>query len=120
MDEWISADPRQVLPGLNLLANDGDPQAQLLLGQLLINGAGISRNPDRAFHWFKTAAEARLPMAINMARGCHEYGLGTPVDRPTAFEWRSCASSRGSKTSPLPARAPEWQKTITMASGCAL
>ena len=87
VDEWLHTDPHQVLPGLSLLAHDGDPQAQLLLGQLLINGAGISRNPDRAFHWFKTAAEARLPMAINMVGRCHEYGLGTPVDLEEAARW---------------------------------
>jgi TPR repeat protein len=87
VDEWLHTDPRQVLPGLSLLAHDGDSQAQLLLGQLLINGVGTSRDPDRAFHWFKTAAEARLPMAINMVGRCHEYGLGTPVDLEEAARW---------------------------------
>jgi len=87
MEEWIGTDPRQVLPGLSLLAHDGDPQAQLLLGQPLINGAGTSRNPVRALYWFKEAARARLPMAINMVGRCHEHGLGTPVDYEEAARW---------------------------------
>ena len=87
VDEWINTDPRQVVPGLSLLAHDGDPQAQLILGQLLINGAGIARNPDRALHWFREAAQARLPMAINMVGRCHEFGLGTPVNLEEAAKW---------------------------------
>jgi len=76
----LPTDPRHLLPGLSLLAHDGDSHAQLLLGQLLINGVGASRDPDRALHWFQQAARARLPMAINMVGRCHEYGLGTPVN----------------------------------------
>ena len=87
VDEWLHTDPRRVLPGLSLLAHDGDSQAQLLLGQLLINGVGATRNPQRAFYWFMEAARARLPMAINMVGRCHEHGLGTPVDYEEAAKW---------------------------------
>jgi len=93
MDECISTDARRVLPGLSLLAHDGDPQAQLLLGQLLINGAGTARNADRALYWFKEAARARLPMAINMVGRCHECGLGTPVDYEEAARWYQRAAA---------------------------
>src|ERR1700753_2196873 len=95
VDEWLHTDPRQVLPGLSLLAHDGDPQAQLLLGQLLINGAGVSRNPDRALYWFKEAARARLPTAINMVGRCHEHGLGTAVDFEEAAKWYQRAAGFG-------------------------
>lgn len=93
VDEWLHTDPRHVLPGLSLLAHDGDSQAQLLLGQLLINGVGTYRDPDRALHWFQEAARARLPMAINMVGRCHEYGLGTPVNYEEAAKWYHRAAS---------------------------
>jgi uncharacterized protein len=87
VDEWLHTDPRSVIPGLSLLAHDGDSQAQLLLGQLLINGVGASRDPVRALHWFMEAARALHPMAINMVGRCHEYGLGTPVNFEEAAKW---------------------------------
>ncbi len=80
VEELLRADPRRALAELSRRAHDGDPQAQLLLGQLLINGVGASCNPSRALHWFQAAARSRVPMAINMVGRCHEYGLGTQVD----------------------------------------
>lgn len=87
VDEWLHTDPRGILPGLSLLAHDGDSQAQLLLGQLLSNGVGAARDPERALHWFMEAARARHPLAINMVGRCHEHGLGTPVNYEEAAKW---------------------------------
>src|SRR5262249_16063188 len=81
--EEIKALLRSDTPGaieyLRTFAEYGEPQLQLLLGQLLINGVGARRDPHEALKWFRAAARARVPMAMNMVGRCHENGLGTPV-----------------------------------------
>ena len=83
----LKSDQCAAVDRLRPLAQRGDPQAQLLLGQLSINGAGVECNPDDALRWFRRAAHAKVPMAMNMVGRCHEYGLGTPVDYSEAAHW---------------------------------
>jgi TPR repeat protein len=83
----LQSDPVSAVARARRYAEDGEPQMQLLLGQLLINGVGTKRDAREALRWFRTAAAARVPMAINMVGRCHEYGLGTPVDYEAAARW---------------------------------
>lgn len=72
---------------LRTQARLGDAQAQLALGQLLINGVGTRLDAREALHWFHEAADAGVPMAMNMVGRCHEYGFGIPVDYVQAACW---------------------------------
>ena len=83
----LSSSPSHAVAELRCLAVDGDPGAQLLLGQLLVNGVGGARDVHAAFRWFKAAAGAQVPMAMNMVGRCYEYGLGTAVDYAAAARW---------------------------------
>ncbi len=87
IEALLLSDPRAAADRLRPLAQNGDRQAQLLLGQLLINGVGMERDPAGALHWFQRSARAKVPMAMNMVGRCHEYGLGTAVDYPLAAHW---------------------------------
>ncbi len=87
IEALLKSDPPAAVERLRPLAQRADPQAQLLLGQLLVNGVGTQRNPGEALRWFRRAARAKVPMAMNMVGRCHEYGLGTAVDYPLAAHW---------------------------------
>jgi hypothetical protein len=83
----LTRNPGGAVQRLRILAQESQPHAQLLLGQLLINGIGAIADPHEAFQWFLAAAHARVPMAMNMVGRCHENGLGTPVDYAAAARW---------------------------------
>jgi uncharacterized protein len=76
----LATHPAAAVSRLRTYAQGGDAQAQLALGQLLINGVGSRLDVREALGWFRAAADAGVPMAINMLGRCHEYGFGVPVD----------------------------------------
>lgn len=90
---FLASNPSHAIAQLRPLAFDGDPQAQLLLGQLLVNGVGATRDLHGALRWFKAAAQAQIPLAMNMVGRCYEYGLGTGVDYMAAARWYYRAAS---------------------------
>ncbi|WP_455926330.1 tetratricopeptide repeat protein [Pseudomonas putida] len=61
-------------------ASLGDSEAQAILGQLLLDGQGIERDPRLALTWFRIAAGQGHAMAINMTGRCLELGWGCTVD----------------------------------------
>lgn len=87
IERLLERDPTTAVERLRDYAERGEPQLQLLLGQLLINGVGAPRAPREALRWFRAAARARVPMAMNMVGRCYEYGLGTAVDYAQAAHW---------------------------------
>jgi len=38
------------------LAEQGNPDAQLILGKMYLKGQGVLKDPDQAIHWFKASA----------------------------------------------------------------
>lgn len=83
----LSTNPVAAVSRLRTAAQRGDAQAQLALGQLLINGVGTRLDIREALSWFLIAADAGVPMAMNMLGRCHEYGFGVPVDYVQAACW---------------------------------
>ncbi len=88
----LQTDPPAAITRLRAHAQQGEPQSQLALGQLLVNGVGTPRDETQALRWFHKAATSRVPMAMNMVGRCHEYGLGTCVDYEQAAQWYYRAS----------------------------
>jgi TPR repeat protein len=91
--ELVRTDPRRAIEKLTCRPLSVDPQAQLLLGQLLINGAGGTIDAAEAFYLFQLSASAGIAMAMNMAGRCHEYGLGTPENQCKAAAWYRSAAA---------------------------
>jgi hypothetical protein len=60
--------------------------AQALLGQILLDGAGIEQDPSLAMTWFQIAARNGHAMAHNMLGRCHEHGWGCEPDAAKAAE----------------------------------
>ena len=67
--EWVQAAARL-----------GHAEAQLVLGQWLLDGNGGPRNPELALQWFLRAAAQQHPMGLNMAGRCYENGWSGAVD----------------------------------------
>nr|WP_235489706.1 tetratricopeptide repeat protein [Achromobacter sp. DMS1] len=76
-------------------ADMGLTEAQAIYGQMLLDGAGIGRDPVQALSWFKRAAHADHLMSINMVGRCYENGWGVPRDEVVAAYWFRLAADRG-------------------------
>jgi uncharacterized protein len=87
VEDLLKRDPEAAVCYLRAAAERGEPQAQLLLGELLINGVGAPRNPKEALRQFRAAAHSLVPMAMNMVGRCYEYGLGVSTDLEEAATW---------------------------------
>jgi hypothetical protein len=70
-------------------------EAQTIYGQMLLDGAGVERDPEQGLTWFKRAAHADHPMAINMVGRCYENGWGVPRDDTVAAYWFRLAADKG-------------------------
>jgi TPR repeat protein len=91
----LSAGPAQIAPWLKSAALYGNVQAQVALGQMLLDGAGVAEDPKAALAWFIRAAQAGCPEGMNMAGRCLENGWGTPVDLTAAAQWYRQAAAKG-------------------------
>ncbi|TVV70565.1 tetratricopeptide repeat protein [Sphingomonas solaris] len=76
-------------------AHAGVAEAQLLYGQLLLDGNGVAADPAAALGWFGRAAAAGNLMALNMVGRCHDLGWGTAPDKARAADCYLAAARRG-------------------------
>ena len=83
----MTADTLSIAQKLQAAAQDGDAEAQAVLGQWLLDGRDGSADPAQAFQWFLKSAAQQHAMGMNMAGRCHENGWGTPVDFFAAANW---------------------------------
>lgn len=74
----------------------GVPDAQVLYGQLLLDGHRVERSPLHALHWFERAALSGHAEAMNMVGRCLDQGWGMPADAASAERWFRAAAERGS------------------------
>lgn len=65
---------------LETAAAYGIVEAQVMLGQRLLDGNGVPRDQTAARRWFAAAAAADYPPGLNMEARCHERGWGGPPD----------------------------------------
>ena len=73
----------------------GHADAQTILGQWLLDGHGVARNPTEALAWFLKAATQGQAMGMNMAGRCFENGWGTDADTFIAANWYRQAAGKG-------------------------
>jgi hypothetical protein len=69
--------------------------AQALLGQILLDGNGIERDPKLAMVWFQIAANRGHSQAQNMLGRCHEHGWGCVADPQKAATHYQMAAIAG-------------------------
>ncbi|NWK99029.1 sel1 repeat family protein [Sphingobium lactosutens] len=91
----LAGPPEDVAALLLEAAEAGHDEAQLLAGQIHLDGRGVGRNPAEALRWFGLAAKAGNAMAMNMVGRCCEHGWGTAMDKGLAAQWYASAADHG-------------------------
>jgi TPR repeat protein len=66
--EGLKGENKAKMKELNIMAVQGDPQAQYYLGKMYAHGIGVNKNPDVAVDWLNKAAfvgvlEAEIELA---------------------------------------------------------
>ena len=68
------------------LAEEGDVEAQVLLGRMFAWGRGVPRDQSEAVKWFRKAAEQGHGLAQSILGLRYAYGRGVPQDDSRAIE----------------------------------
>jgi hypothetical protein len=76
----LEGDPREAADWVRCAAECGLSAAQVRLGRMLLEGAGMPRDEAAALQWFARAAAQQDPEAVNMVGRCYENGWGVPAD----------------------------------------
>tara|TARA_B110001450_G_scaffold226441_1_gene225194 strand:- start:397 stop:1092 length:696 start_codon:yes stop_codon:yes gene_type:complete len=77
------------------LAENGNSQAQEMLGIVFQQGLGGAKNYEEAFMWTNLAAQQGSPTAQNRLGDYFLKGLGITENRNQAMEWFKLASEQG-------------------------
>lgn len=77
------------------LAGGGLVEAQLALGQILLDGVLLPHDPRAALGWFLAAARQGSAMGDNMVGRCCELGWGMPAAPVEALRWYRRAAQAG-------------------------
>ncbi|PTQ71773.1 hypothetical protein C8K61_104325 [Pseudomonas sp. GV071] len=92
----LEGDPGQAAHAILNAAREGVLEAQTMLGQLLLEGRGIQRDPALARTWFQIAARQGHAMAHNMLGRCLDQGWGGEANIEQAAEHYRQAADSGS------------------------
>jgi len=77
------------------LADQGDPDAQVNLGNLYMRGLGVAQDYAAAFDWYRKAADQNNAVAEGKLGILHYYGLGTIRDSDQAAKCFRKAAEQG-------------------------
>lgn len=77
------------------LADNGDPQAEFVLGEMYRKGQGLVKSMDDALPWLNKAAEAGHAGAQNVLGQLYETGDGVEQNFDTALQWFQRAAESG-------------------------
>ncbi|NIP94650.1 MAG: sel1 repeat family protein [Akkermansiaceae bacterium] len=75
------------IQSLSKMAEEGDPRAQLQLGNRFSSGAGVPQDLAEAAKWFRAAAEQGQPDAAYNLAMMYESGHGVNEDPEEAQKW---------------------------------
>lgn len=76
-------------------AESGNTDAQFEIGLMYESGCGVKPDYERAFHWYRKAANAGHPSAQNNLGGLYLHGLGTTQSDEDAVKWYFRAAVAG-------------------------
>lgn len=78
----------------------GESEAENILGKLgkvYLNGDGVKPDLEKAFGYYKTAADGGYVEAFYYVGTCYYYGNGVPEDKALAKSWIQKAADAGDK-----------------------
>jgi len=82
-----------------LLAEQGDAQAQTLLGSMYANGEGVPEDDAKALCLYTKAAKQGVAQAQCYRGAMYAKGLGVPDDYVRGYAWVSIAAAQGNAQS---------------------
>jgi TPR repeat protein len=91
----LASNPARAAQAIVAAAGQNLIEAQALLGQILLDGKGIERDPGLALKWFGIAASRGHLMARNMLGRCHEHGWGCTANPSVAAGHYRLAATEG-------------------------
>lgn len=119
--EYVAYDRADITSALSAwrpLAEQGDLQAQVIVGEILERGLGVAPDYAAAAQWYRRAAEAGDRRAQVNLGYLLERGLGLSADPGAALEWyrraagREVAVALDSGPAPVSTTPPEEQAEI--------
>ena len=78
-------------------AEQGDAEAQTILGACYLNGAGVPENKTEAIKWLRMAAEQGNALAQGALGVCYFRGDGVPENKTEAIKWFRMAAEQGNE-----------------------
>ncbi|MCB4805568.1 TPR repeat protein [Methylobacterium brachiatum] len=91
----LDCHPELAVRWIQFAAERGFKTAQLVLGQMHLDGRGVSCDPVIAYSWFERAARIGSLDARNMLGRCHEFGWGVTADHAAAMTHYRKAAAAG-------------------------
>jgi len=89
-EDWFEA-----IKELRPLAERGNAEALVLLGNMYMDGNGVIQSYDEARRLYRRAAELDHAEAQVILAVIYEKGLGAEADSEEAFKWFKRAAERG-------------------------
>jgi localization factor PodJL len=80
---------------INAAAQSGSDRAQLELGMMYLNGAGVAEDDARAAHWLQSSAASGDAVAQYWLATLFEHGKGERVDAAEAIRWYEASALQG-------------------------
>ncbi len=99
--EWkaiLDGDAVQARQWVEAAARLGHSEAQVVLGQWLLDGRGGPRDAEQAVQWFLKAVSQKHPMGSNMMGRCYENGWGVAENLSHATDLYKQAAELGLAT----------------------
>lgn len=88
------ADLASALGAWRPLAEQGDVEAQVIVGEIFERGLGVAPDYTAARSWYRRAADAGSRRAQVNLGYLYERGLGMPADAAVALDWYRRAAGR--------------------------
>lgn len=93
--DLLTRNPRDARRWIEAAAQAGVTPAQVVWGQLLLDGTDVTRDPFAAFAWFERAAASGDMDGWNMVGRCYEQGWGVEPNPERATESFATAAEAG-------------------------
>lgn len=94
-DAYLAEDYEAAMRIWAPLADQGDADAQNMVGFMYRWGQGVEQDFEKARRWYRSAAGQGHARAQNNLGLLYRYGLGVPKDYATAFRWFLRAAEQG-------------------------
>lgn len=91
----IKPDAKKAAYWLLRSARDGQPYAEMMVGNLYAEGQGVAKDPQQAVYWWRLSARAGIPAAQYKLGKARLEGVGVAKDPARAVHWLTKAAEHG-------------------------